>query len=97
MAKAYLEQYPAKKDVPQMERIWGEACFGLNDYQAAIPPLERYRESVSHPQRKPLYELGMSYYYTGVLFQGCRYFGGKWLRYMMPCHRMLIYTWGWLI
>ena len=30
-----------------MERIWGEACFGLNDYQAAIPPLERYRESVS--------------------------------------------------
>ncbi len=20
-----------------MERIWGEACFGLNDYQAAIP------------------------------------------------------------
>ena len=44
----------------------GEACFGLNDYQAAIPPLERYRESVSHPQRKPLYELGMSYYYTGV-------------------------------
>lgn len=66
VAKAYLEQYPAKKDVPQMERIWGEACFGLNDYQAAIPPLERYRESVSHPQRKPLYELGMSYYYTGV-------------------------------
>ena len=44
VAKAYLEQYPAKKDVPQMERIWGEACFGLNDYQAAIPPLERYRE-----------------------------------------------------
>lgn len=66
IAKAYLEQYPAKKDVPQMERILGEACFGLNDYQGAISPLERYRASVSRPQRKALYELGMSYYYTGV-------------------------------
>lgn len=66
LAKAYLEQYPAKKDVPQMERILGEACFGLNDYQGAISPLERYRGMVSRPQRKAMYELGMSYYYTGV-------------------------------
>lgn len=66
IAKAYLEQYPAKKDVPQMERILGEARFGLNDYQGALAPLEKYRESVGRPQRKALYELGMSYYYTGV-------------------------------
>lgn len=66
IAQAYLEQYPAKKDVPQMERILGEARFGLNDYQGAISPLEKYRQSVSHPQRKALYDLGMSYYYTGV-------------------------------
>ena len=44
----------------------GEACFGLNNYQAAIAPLERYQGAVSRPQRKALYELGMSYYYTGV-------------------------------
>lgn len=66
ISSAYLEQYPAKKDVPQMERILGEAGFGLNDYQGAIVPLEKYRNAVSHPQRKALYELGMSYYYTGV-------------------------------
>lgn len=66
LSSAYLEQYPAKKDVPQMERILGEAGFGLNDYQGAIAPLEKYRNAVSHPQRKALYELGMSYYYTGV-------------------------------
>lgn len=66
IAQAYLEQYPAKKDVPQMERILGEARFGLNEYQGAISPLEKYREAVSHPQRKALYDLGMSYYYTGV-------------------------------
>ena len=41
-------------------------CFGLNNYQAAIAPLERYQGAVSRPQRKALYELGMSYYYTGV-------------------------------
>lgn len=66
VAKAYLEQYPDKKDVPQMERILGEACFGMNEYQEAIAPLERYHGQVSQPQRKALYELGMSYYYTGV-------------------------------
>lgn len=66
ISKTYMEQYPAKEDVPQMERILGEALFGLNEYQEAILPLERYRESVAAPQRKPVYELGMSYYYTGV-------------------------------
>lgn len=66
IAQAYLEQYPANKDVPRMERILGEARFGLNDYQGAVSPLEKYRESVSRPQRKALYDLGMSYYYTGV-------------------------------
>ena len=44
----------------------GEAYFGLNNYQEAIAPLERYQVAVPRPQRKALYELGMSYYYTGV-------------------------------
>lgn len=66
IAEAYLEQYPAKEDVPQMERILGEARFGLGDYQGAVAPLERYRGAVSRPVRKALYELGMSYYHTGV-------------------------------
>lgn len=66
VAQAYLEQYPQKKDVPEMERILGEARFALNRHQEAIAPLERYCEAVARPQRKALYDLGMSYYYTGV-------------------------------
>lgn len=66
IAEHYLQMYPGQKDFFQMERILGEASFGLKDYQAAVAPLERYRSAVGHPQRKALYELGMSYYYTGV-------------------------------
>ncbi|MDE5676540.1 tetratricopeptide repeat protein [Phocaeicola sp.] len=66
VAETYLAHYPAEENVPQMERILGEACFGLNDYQAAASSLEKYRGKVSLPGRKALYELGMSYYYTGV-------------------------------
>lgn len=66
VAERYLKVYSGHKDEAQMERVLGEACFGLNNYQAAIAPLERYQGAVSRPQRKALYELGMSYYYTGV-------------------------------
>lgn len=66
VAERYLKAYPGQKDVLQMERILGEASFGLNYYQAAIGPFEKYCLSVDRPQRKALYELGMSYYYTGV-------------------------------
>lgn len=66
VAERYLKEYPGHQDEAQMERILGEACFGLKTYQAAISPLEKYRMEVSRPQRKALYELGMSYYYTGV-------------------------------
>ncbi|WP_455673000.1 tetratricopeptide repeat protein [Phocaeicola sp.] len=66
VAERYLQVYPGQKDTAQMERILGEASFGLKYYQAAITPLESYRSAVARPQRKALYELGMSYYYTGV-------------------------------
>ena len=53
-----MKVYSGHKDEAQMERVLGEACFGLNNYQAAIAPLERYQGAVSRPQRKALYELG---------------------------------------
>ena len=66
VAAHYLQVYSGHKDEAQMERVLGEAYFGLNNYQEAIAPLERYQVAVPRPQRKALYELGMSYYYTGV-------------------------------
>lgn len=66
VAAHYLQVYSGHKDEAQMERVLGEAYFGLNNYQEAIVPLERYQVAVPRPQRKALYELGMSYYYTGV-------------------------------
>ncbi len=75
IASAYLDKYPTKKDAPQMERILGEARFQLGDYQGAIAPLERYRQEATVPTRKALYELGMSYYHTGVYSQAASTLG----------------------
>lgn len=66
VAERYLKAYPEKNGMARMERILGEASFGLKEYQAAVAPLENYRSAVDTPRRKALYELGMSYYYTGV-------------------------------
>lgn len=65
-AQDYLQQYAGQKDEAQMQRILGQALAGQSRYQNAIQPLEMYCAAVDQPQRKALYDLGMSYYNTGV-------------------------------
>ena len=66
LADAYLQAYPQQEFVPQMQRIAGEAHYGLKDYAAAIPLLEAYHDAVDFPARNAMYRLGMSYFNTGV-------------------------------
>lgn len=65
-AHRYLSAYPNHENVPQMQRIAGESAYGLKNYAAAITSLEAYRTAAEVPDRKAMYKLGMSYYYTGV-------------------------------
>lgn len=64
MASDYLKRYSGHKDEAEMLRIQGEARYGLQDYVGAVAPLEAYAVSVPSPQRKALYQLGMSYYHA---------------------------------
>ena len=64
VASEYLKHYPGNKDEAEMKRINGESLYGMGKYLEAIPLLEEYASSVSSPQRKALYGLGMSYYQT---------------------------------
>ncbi len=66
VAADYLRHFAGHKDEAEMMRIQGEARYGLKDYLLAVSSLEGYMTSVSLPQRKAMYELGMSYYYTGA-------------------------------
>ena len=66
MAEKYLQQYPGHKDEAQMKRILGEAAFEQHDYSAAIEALEAYVAAGTTQQRKSMYDLGMSYFHTGV-------------------------------
>lgn len=66
LAESYLQAYPHQEYVSQMQRIAGEARFGLGDFSAAIPDLEAYHDAVDFPDRKAMYQLGMSYFNTGV-------------------------------
>ena len=66
MAANYLQRFAGHKDEAEMKRIQGEARYGLNDYLSAVTLLEAYMGAVDQPQRKAMYELGMSYYHTGA-------------------------------
>lgn len=65
-AEDYLQRFAGEKDEAEMKRILGEAHFGQNRYQQAVAPLEQYCSAVGRPQRKALYDLGMSYYQNGA-------------------------------
>ncbi|MGL5958973.1 MAG: tetratricopeptide repeat protein, partial [Phocaeicola sp.] len=69
VAESYLNNHAADSYKVEMHRILGESLFGLNRYAAAIDPLAYYRTTATNPNRKALYALGMSYYYTGVYSQ----------------------------
>jgi len=64
VASEYLKNYKGHKDEAEMLRIQGEARYGLQDYVGAAASLEAYTLSVPSPQRKSLYELGMSHYHA---------------------------------
>ena len=66
IASNYLQRFAGHKDEAEMKRIQGEARYGMNDYLLAVTLLEAYMEAVDQPQRKAMYELGMSYYHTGA-------------------------------
>lgn len=76
LARTYLEAYPRQKEVPQMKRILGESCYGLQRYPEAIKALEEYkRETADAPARAAMYKLGMSYFYTQVYSQAASVLG----------------------
>jgi len=66
VAADYLRHFAGHKDEAEMNRIHGEARYGLKDYLAAVSSLENYVEAVDEPRRKAVYELGMGYYHTGA-------------------------------
>ena len=66
IATAYLKQYRGQTYETEMYRVKGEVRYGLQDYQEAVTALQAYESATATPQRKALYELGMSYYQTGV-------------------------------
>ncbi len=67
MADMYLEAYPRHEYARLMQRVKGEACYGMGRYAEAVKPLEIYSQSQEGEyDRKAWYELGMSYYQTGV-------------------------------
>ena len=66
VASDYLRHFAGHKDEAEMNRIQGEARSAMKDYLNAIASLEAYVNAVSQPQRKAMYELGMSYYHTGA-------------------------------
>lgn len=66
IAGVYAEVYPDEPNAVQMKRIAGEAAYGMKDYMQAVQNLEVYCSEVKNPDRKALYELGMSYAQIGV-------------------------------
>ena len=67
MADTYLEAYPRHEYARLMQRVKGEACYGMQRYADAVKPLETYcRTPEGADDRKAWYELGMSHYRTGV-------------------------------
>ena len=75
IAADYLKRFPNAEKAGEMHRIAGEASFALKDYSGAANQLEAYRSSTDQVGRKPMYMLGMSYYYTQVFSKAATYLG----------------------
>ena len=74
-AQEYLQQFSGQRDEAQMQRILGQALVGQNRFQDAVQPLERYCSAIDQPQRKALYDLGMSYFHSGVFSKAAETLG----------------------
>ena len=66
VASDYLRHFAGHQDEVEMKRIQGQARYGMKDYLSAVTFLEEYADGVAAPQRKALYELGLSHYQTGA-------------------------------
>ena len=66
VASDYLRHFAGHQNEAEMMRIQGQARYGLKDYLAAVSSLEGYVDATAAPNRKAVYELGMSYYQTGA-------------------------------
>ena len=75
VATDYLRHFAGHKDEAEMMRVQGEAHYGLKDYMGAVSSLEGYVNVVASPQRKAMYELGMSYYHTGAYLKATEMLG----------------------
>ena len=75
VATDYLRHFAGHKDEAEMMRVQGEARYGLKDYMGAVSSLEGYVNAVASPQRKAMYELGMSYYHTGAYLKATEMLG----------------------
>ena len=75
VATDYLRHFAGHKDEAEMMRVQGEARYGLKDYMGAVSSLEGYVNVVASPQRKAMYELGMSYYHTGAYLKATEMLG----------------------
>ena len=75
VASDYLRHFAGHKDEAEMNRIQGEARSAMKDYLNAIASLEAYVNAVPQPQRKAMYELGMSYYHTGAFSKATEMLG----------------------
>ena len=75
VAADYLRHFAGHKDEAEMMRVQGEARYGLKDYMGAVSSLEGYVNVVASPQRKAMYELGMSYYHTGAYLKATEMLG----------------------
>lgn len=76
IASTYLEAYPRQEKTVEMKRIYGEACYGLKEYDGAIRYLSAYQnEAEAGVNRNALYKLGMSYFNTGVYSEAAAMLG----------------------
>lgn len=70
-----IDRYPQGKQVTQLQRILGEACYYSAQYSKAIDAFNKYLASTDTPSREALYLLGLSYYVTNVYSQAAETLG----------------------
>ncbi len=75
-AEQFIAAYPGQERMAEMQRVLGEANYGLRRYAEAVAPLEAYAEAVgTAADRKALYALGMSCYHTQVYSKAAQALG----------------------
>ena len=66
VAQNYLSTYSQNKYSLKMKRILGESEYEMGQYAKAIETLSNYTDLTADPERRVLYQLGMSFFNTRV-------------------------------